>query len=96
MFSTSKTHFFLIIGLAFGQLAQADDNQVGRQYISSQKAISIAQSKIENAWVKEVELKHGPNGAYYEVDLESRQYEYEIHVDAKTGQIRHTHKELND
>lgn len=64
--------------------------------ISHAQAKSIAQKRYPSARVTDVDLERKRNGgAYYQVDLEDRRYDYEVWVDANTGSIIH-HKRERD
>ncbi|EGV37898.1 PepSY domain-containing protein [Neisseria weaveri] len=70
----------LIVATAFtANAAQA------AQYISSKKAVAIAQKNVKGQ-VTDVDFDSTPR-AHYEVDILSKGHKYEIEIDARTGKI---------
>ena len=65
-------------------------------YIGVEKAKSIALSKAPNATVVKVEFDKDDGVAVYEVDMVEGKYEYEVEINAKTGQIIKFEKEIDD
>ena len=79
----------IILSLGFAALpAQAKNSG---DYISRAKAVSIAKARVGGGKVDNVDFERSSHhGAYYEIDIENRTGEYEVHVNAKTGKVTTT------
>ena len=57
-------------------------------YIGKQRAAAIAKSRVGGGHVDNIDLERSRrHGAYYEVDVENRQGEYEVRVHAASGRV---------
>lgn len=65
-------------------------------YISEEKAKKIALNKVPGATAVKIKLDHDDGAAVYEVELVKGNYEYEIEIDAKTGNVLSMEKEYDD
>lgn len=65
-------------------------------YIGIDKAKSIALKEVEDAIVVKVEFEKEDGIALYEVELIKDEYEYDIKINAKTGEILEIDKEYMD
>lgn len=65
---------------------------------SKAKTIALSNANVSNSSIKDydcdLERKNGI--AHYEIDFESGKYEYEYKINAVTGEIIHSHKEIDD
>lgn len=70
------------------------------EYISADRAKEIALSHAgvaeTNVFDYDCELEHEKGRAFYEVDFESMNYEHEYDIDAVTGEIIRSDKEIRD
>ncbi len=70
------------------------------EYISADRAKEIALSHANvaetNVFDYDCELEHEKGRAFYEVDFESMNYEHEYDIDAVTGEIIRSDKEIRD
>lgn len=67
-----------------------------KNLISVEKAKQVALKKVPHAVVKEVELDFEKGKYIYEIDMVKDGYEYELKVDAKTGNGIYLYKDLED
>lgn len=77
----------------------SDDNDSTKKYITRDNALDIA---LNNAKVKKsdvydisVELDYKYNQTVYEIDFNYQNYEYEYYINAQSGKILHSFKELD-
>jgi len=63
--------------------------------ISEEEAVSIATAAVQGT-VQEVELENVNSNPVYEVDIEKDGKEFEVSVDAETGQIKSVEEESED
>jgi len=68
---------------------------IARLGISEQQAITIATTAIQGT-VQEVELENVNSNPVFEVDIEKDGKEFEVSVDAETGQIKSIEEEEED
>lgn len=75
-------------------------SEFSKSRTSSNAMISIAEAKqialaqvYGGGWVESVELERDDGKVYYEVEIEAKDWEYEIEVDAYTGKILDIEKE---
>ncbi|MBU5212717.1 hypothetical protein BLX88_06800 [Bacillus obstructivus] len=73
----------------------SSESSANQEYISMDKAKEIALKKI-NGTVKSIELDHKFNHAYYEVEIKKNHIDFDVYVDAVTGNIRGVHKDVED
>lgn len=66
------------------------------KYISAEKAKSIAQKKAPGATVVKVEYDNDDGMQVYDVSMVEGMYEYDVTIDAKTGQVIEFDKDFND
>ncbi|MEW9669303.1 PepSY domain-containing protein [Ammoniphilus sp. 3BR4] len=67
----------------------------GKEIISIEEAQKIAQSKAEG-YVESLELESRLGKPYYDVDIENKDLEYDIHIDAYTGEVLSVKEKIND
>lgn len=84
--------------LAIGGVALAEDSvpSVSKQadkMISLQEAKQVATDKVKGGKVTEIELDKDDDHYHYDVDLKDGKYEYDLEVDAYTGDIIKFEKE---
>ncbi|QMT31650.1 PepSY domain-containing protein [Alysiella filiformis] len=68
----------------------------GAPKISRERAIAIAKSRYHGARVTDVDLERKRGRSHYQVDLKDGRYDYEVWIDAQSGKITHSKKELDD
>ena len=69
---------------------------IAREYLSVERAIEIARSKINGkATLESIELETDDNPPKYEIEMFDNYYEYEIEIHAITGAILNCEKELD-
>ncbi len=66
------------------------------KYISAEKAKSIAKKKAPGATVVKVEFDNDDGMQVYDISMIEGMYEYDVTVDAKTGDIIEFDKDFND
>lgn len=85
--------------VAIGGVALADDSvpSVSKQadkMISLQEAKQVATDKVKGGVVTEIELDKDDGRYHFDVDLKDEKYEYDLEVDAFTGEITKFEKEV--
>ncbi|MGN7385828.1 PepSY domain-containing protein [Sporosarcina sp. SAFN-015] len=85
--------------VAIGGVALADDSvpSVSKQadkMISLQDAKQIATDRVKGGVVTEIELDKDDGWYHFDVDLKDEKYEYDLEVDAFTGEITKFEKEV--
>lgn len=73
------------------QAAQASNSKISRE-----RAIAIAKNRYKGARVTDVDLERFQGRSHYQVDLKDGRYDYEVWIDAQSGKITHSKKELDD
>lgn len=75
-------------------------NAAENAYIGKEKAkeTAFAHAQVKEADVREleVEMDYEYKTMVYELDFSSGEYEYDYVIDAKTGEILHSHREIDD
>ena len=66
------------------------------KYIGEQKARKIALAKAPGATVTKFEFDHDDGIAVYEIEMKKDGYEYDVKIDAKTGEVIEFEKEFDD
>lgn len=70
------------------------------EVISRDRAIEIALESAglakENVFDLEAEIDRERGNTYWEVDFDTREYEYSFDINSTTGEIVHQKKEIND
>jgi uncharacterized membrane protein YkoI len=85
--------------VAVGSVAMADDavpsnSQKAENLITLEEAKQIAVDKVKNGKVTEIELDKDDGYYHFDVDLKDEMYEYDLEVDAFTGEITKFEKEV--
>ncbi|MDH5160722.1 PepSY domain-containing protein [Heyndrickxia oleronia] len=73
----------------------SSQSSANQEYISMDKAKEIALNKI-NGTVESIELDHKFNHAYYEVEIKKNHIDFDVYIDAVTGNIRGVHKDVSN
>lgn len=63
--------------------------------ITADRARQIAQHRVPGSKVTETEFDHEHGRAVWEVDLTRQHRDYEVHIDAATGNIRSVHHDTD-
>lgn len=112
MFNLKKLATAMVIStltISFAPVAMADDDyddddrvsvtqQKKGNYISSQKAKQIAQSRVKGT-VKSIDFDRNDDGygATYDVEIRnSKGLEYDVKINAKTGKVIYVKRDYND
>lgn len=74
----------------------ASSSSSSSKYIGSAKAQSIALKKVPGATVVKAEFDNDDGISVYEVELRKGVYEYEIKIDAKSGNILEYEQDVDD
>jgi uncharacterized membrane protein YkoI len=85
--------------VAIGGVAMADDSapSVSKQadkMISLQEAKQVATQKVKGGYVTEIELDQDDGRYHFDIDLKDNKNEYDLEVDAFTGEIIKFEKEV--
>lgn len=85
--------------VAIGSVAMADDSvpsvkKQAEKLISLQEAKQVAVQKVKDGIVTEIELDKDDGRYHFDIDLKDEKYEYELEVDAYTGEIIKFEEEL--
>lgn len=74
--------------------------QPGQNAISAQRAFEIAYGHAgingASTYDHDAELERENGRLVWDIDFETRTYEYEYHIDAYTGAVVRSHREWND
>ena len=80
--------------------ANKDEKNTQTETITRDRAIEIALNKAgltkDAVYELEAELDNEREGKFWEVDFETREYEYSYKIDAQTSVVIHQEKERND
>ena len=81
-------------------VTQPKETQPAVQYITPEeaKAIALKDADLAEADVRDLEVELDRDGGtlHYDVDFEKDQYDYEYEIDAKTGKILKSRKEIDN
>ena len=62
-------------------------NSVADSYISSDKAAQRAKNAVGGGKIEEIEFKYDDGIAIFEVDIEKKDKDFEVIIDARTGEV---------
>lgn len=78
------------------KLEQKTESEVITRDSAIERALKKAGLTKEAVYNLEAELDKEREGVLWEVDFETKEYEYSYDIDAKTGEVIHQEKERND
>ena len=77
------------------EVVQTKDAAATKDFITVEKAKEIALSE-QDGHIDSIDLEHDDGYSYYEIEIENKDAEYDIYIEAYTGEVLHVEKDDHD